>query len=301
MSKTILITLNNSGNDPGPYDLTLIDGSNNETPWPSNPVTKAQLTAGYQMVVPDLIVKVKVQSKTCTTYIELTIPTTQCPCKKFLFTAGTYVFTECGNSQPTTLIVDAPDNILYCIDTNEPITQINGPGTFTNTNECCTSSTPPAVITTTTTSTTTTSTTTSTTSTTTSTTSTTTTTTLAPCIKGKLQWNINAIVGARIKITRVSDGAILINQNSASGTPYGGLITNASNGCETYLIEGSWVSGSGNSIKMRICDVANTSEYSFDSGSGPGTSFTHEVTICCGGNFSVYVTAGTAIPPPCPI
>ena len=133
MSKTILITLNNSGGDPGPYDLTLIDGSNNETPWPSNPVTKAQLIAGYQMVVPDLIVKVKVQSKTCTTYIELTIPTTLCPCKKFDFTQGTYSFTECGNTQPTNLTVDIGASIRYCVNTNELINQFYGPGTFTDT------------------------------------------------------------------------------------------------------------------------------------------------------------------------
>jgi hypothetical protein len=61
MSKTILITINNSGNDPGPYDLTLIDGLGNETIWSGNPVTKAQLTSGYIMTVPDNIVKVKVQ------------------------------------------------------------------------------------------------------------------------------------------------------------------------------------------------------------------------------------------------
>jgi len=61
MSKPILITINNSGNDPGPYDLTLIDGSGNETPWSGNPVTKAQLIAGYQMIVPDAIVKFEEQ------------------------------------------------------------------------------------------------------------------------------------------------------------------------------------------------------------------------------------------------
>lgn len=77
MSKVIYITLNNSGSDPGPYNLFLIDGSGNSTAWPSNPITKTILTAGYQMIVPDLIVKVKVRSisgKCDDFYKDLTIP-----------------------------------------------------------------------------------------------------------------------------------------------------------------------------------------------------------------------------------
>jgi len=177
MSKTILITLNNSGNDPGPYDLTLIDGSNNETPWPSNPVTKAQLIAGYQMLVPDLIVKVKVKSKTCTTFVQLTIPTTLCPCRKFNFVNGNYSFYECGQTQPTNLTVGSI-SLTYCVDTNKPINKNSGSGNFVDTTQCCAEGTPPTPTptTTTTTSTTTTS------STTTSTTTTTTTTKPCNCI-----------------------------------------------------------------------------------------------------------------------
>jgi hypothetical protein len=136
MSKTILITLNNSGNDPGPYTLTLIDGLGNETVWPNNPVTKAQLIAGYQMVVPDLIVKVKVQSQTCTTYIELTIPTTQCPCRIFDFTQGSYTFYECGKDSSTNLNIGS-NTLSYCIDSLKGIEKVSGDSNYTDTGICC--------------------------------------------------------------------------------------------------------------------------------------------------------------------
>jgi len=154
MSKTILITINNSGNDPGPYDLTLIDGLGNETIWSGNPVTKAQLTSGYIMTVPDNIVKVKVQSKGCTIYSELTIPTTQCPCQKFNFTNGTYSFYQCGDTQPTNLTLGSL-SLTYCVDIAKPVTKIAGAGNYTNTQECCSAGFTP-IITPTTTSTTTT-------------------------------------------------------------------------------------------------------------------------------------------------
>jgi len=176
MSKTVLITLNNSGNDPGPYDLTLIDGVGNETPWPSNPVTKAQLIAGYQMTVPDLIVKVKVKSKTCTTFVQLTIPTTQCPCRIVTFFPGdrsnvgdgVFNFYQCGEIIPTALTATS-GFISYCVDMNKPIIQSSTTGGFIDTGICCPPGVNPVPTPTTTTSTTTTS--------TTSTTSTTTTTT----------------------------------------------------------------------------------------------------------------------------
>jgi hypothetical protein len=178
MSKPILITINNSGNDPGPYDLTLIDGSGNETPWSGNPVTKAQLIAGYQMIVPDAIVKVKVKSKTCTTYVQLTIPTTLCPCRSFDFVNGHYIFYECGRTTPTNLIITTP-SLRYCVDTNQPVVKVSGAGNFTETSICCTYAPPqPTPTTTTTTSTTTTS---STTTSSTTTSTTTTTTTANPC------------------------------------------------------------------------------------------------------------------------
>ncbi len=143
MPKTIVITLNNSGNDPGPYTLSLIDSLNVTTPWSGNPVTKAQVTAGYQMTVPDNIVKVKVQSQTCTTFVELTIPTTQCPCRTFDFCGvkgplTTFTFYRCGQTTPTTITV-GDICVSQCVDTYKPITKV-GDGSYTDTSVCCTGS-----------------------------------------------------------------------------------------------------------------------------------------------------------------
>jgi hypothetical protein len=141
MSKTIFITLNNSGSDLGPYDLTLINGVGGETAWSANPVTKAVLTAGYQMTVPDNIVKVKVKSKTCTTYVELIIPTTQCPCTTFNFIGDssgftTFEFYKCNDTNKTTITIGDVTR-SYCVDRIKPIT-VNGPGDYENTEICCT-------------------------------------------------------------------------------------------------------------------------------------------------------------------
>lgn len=223
MSKTILITLNNSGNDPGPYDLTLIDGSGNETPWSSNPVTKAQLIAGYQMTVPDLIVKVKVKSKTCTTFIQLTIPTTQCPCRIVSFSGNRggdsiFNFYQCGQTTSTDLTVG--DTIIsYCVDMNKPIIQSSIVGSYNDTGICCppnVNPVPTPTTTTSTTSTTSTTTTSSTTTTTTSsitTTSTTTTTTVITPVLCRC-YEANDLLGCEFEYTQC-DGTVV----PFTGTP----------------------------------------------------------------------------------
>jgi hypothetical protein len=62
MSKTILITLNNSGNDPGPYNIILLDAFNNVVPGGVTSITKTILQNGYQLSVPINVTKVRVQS-----------------------------------------------------------------------------------------------------------------------------------------------------------------------------------------------------------------------------------------------
>ena len=62
MSKTIFITLNNSGNDPGPYSIILLDAFNNIVPGGTTGITKTILQNGYQLIVPINVTKVRVQS-----------------------------------------------------------------------------------------------------------------------------------------------------------------------------------------------------------------------------------------------
>jgi len=179
MPKNIVLTLNNSGPDIGPYGIILYDSSNNPTVLP-NTITKAQLTAGYFLTVPDPIVKVTVKSQSNNNCdeVELTIPTTKCPCRNFTFTSGstpsTFRFYECGRITQSSLSI-RNITVTRCIDATKPFSKVIGSGSFLDTNNCCV---PPS---------TTTSSTTSTTSTTTSTTrlptTTTTTTTCQQCYR----------------------------------------------------------------------------------------------------------------------
>lgn len=62
MSKTIFITLNNSGNDLGPYNIILLDAFDNVVPGGVTNITKTILENGYQLNVPINVTKVRVQS-----------------------------------------------------------------------------------------------------------------------------------------------------------------------------------------------------------------------------------------------
>lgn len=272
MPKTILITINNSGGDIGPYDLTLIDGLNNETSWSSNPVSKAQLLAGYQMTVPDNIVKVKVQSENCTTFVELTIPTTQCPCRMYSYTNGIYRFNQCGQTSQTVLNIGL-GSVIYCTDTNQPIIKVSGAGSFADTGVCCSPGTPPTIPTTTTSTTTTSTSTTSTTSTTTTTTAspgpTTTTTTAYPT---------SYRVGVYIKNQSTSTDHISILYSFNNGATWTLWIadTQGSNTLN-YNVYGGLAVNQGQSIAIAIVKQTNGADIRFGQG-----QFSSDFTSFCG-------------------
>lgn len=142
MPKTIQLTLNNSGSDPGPYNIFLIDNTGTTTQW-STVVTKQQLISGYTLSVPDNIIKVNVKSKSannCNGSADLTIPTTKCPCRRIKFkgvsTLTAFTFYECGKTTSTTLNISNIE-VIRCVDTYQPITKV-GAGTYQDTLECCT-------------------------------------------------------------------------------------------------------------------------------------------------------------------
>lgn len=57
-----LITLNDSGGDPGPYNLILLDQFDNVVPGGGTGITKSNLTSGYQLTIPFNVVRIKVES-----------------------------------------------------------------------------------------------------------------------------------------------------------------------------------------------------------------------------------------------
>lgn len=61
MSKTLVITLNNTGGDQGPFQLSTIDNIGTITPLSGN-ISYNDLTTGYTLVVNDNIVSIRVTS-----------------------------------------------------------------------------------------------------------------------------------------------------------------------------------------------------------------------------------------------
>jgi hypothetical protein len=111
MSKTIFITLNNSGNDPGPYIITLYTALGVATIWGTSP-TKAQLTAGYQMIIPDNIVTVRVKSITCTSYTTLTVPIVPATTTTTSTTTTTTTTTTAAPTTTTTTTCNRPLKLM---------------------------------------------------------------------------------------------------------------------------------------------------------------------------------------------
>lgn len=76
MSLYLTITLTLVGTDQGPYNIYYIDGSSTITPGPTN-VGQSFLLAGYNAIIPDGTVTVRVQSvnSTCEPYyLDLNVP-----------------------------------------------------------------------------------------------------------------------------------------------------------------------------------------------------------------------------------
>ena len=61
MSKTLIVTLNNSGGDQGPFQLSTVDGGGIVFPIPGT-VSYNDLTAGYNVTVLDDVVAIRVTS-----------------------------------------------------------------------------------------------------------------------------------------------------------------------------------------------------------------------------------------------
>ena len=118
---------------------------------------------------------------------------------------------------------------------------------------------------------------------------------------GLISWTISGPVGGRLRIIR-DPSVTVVNQNSTtSPTSHNGLVTNPGAGVEVYTILASWLSGSGNSIKMRICNLNTLTEHSYDFGSGPGTNLAQVLNVYPGDYYSVHVTVGLTTPPLCPV
>jgi len=141
----------------------------------------------------------------------------------------------------------------------------------------------------------TTTTTTSTSTTTTSTTSTTTTTTAAI---PHVYYNIGGGLSGRLDVIRTSDSAVVLSQVSSSTVLNGQItVTNAQ-----YTIRGVWVSGSGNIVNFRVCDMNTGTElfYSTTPATASNTTVDYTFTFTSGTpNIMVFLRAQNASVPAC--
>lgn len=116
MPQTVNITITSSGPDLGPYNIYLVDGSNNVYPGPAGIPKSLLAPPGYTFTIDTGIVKVRLQSvnETCP-YTEFIVPTPlpECTCYYLKATEGSVVFwTDCdGNIQQNIYDSFSP---IYC-------------------------------------------------------------------------------------------------------------------------------------------------------------------------------------------
>lgn len=112
-----------------------------------------------------------------------------------------------------------------------------------------------------------------------------------------IDWSVGAQSGGNLKILN-NVGTTLIDINSSAGSSQFGTVS-VPYAQLPYTIRGSWLSGSGNTIKYRVCDLGNGGELFY---SGPITvgdyvDYTPSPTPIYVG---VYLTANNVNPPVCP-
>ena len=122
---------------------------------------------------------------------------------------------------------------------------------------------------------------------------TTTTTTAAPV---SLNWFVGAQSGGNLKVLS-STGATLIDVTSSAGSSQSGSLTIYSYQ-QPYTIRGSWVSGSGNIVKYRVCYEFGEIFYSGDITNVVGSVDYTPSPIPL--NASVTLNSQNVTPAPCP-
>lgn len=137
-------------------------------------------------------------------------------------------------------------------------------------------------------------TTTTTSTTTTSTTTTTTTTTPTPHV----YYNIGGGISGNLSVTRISDSVVVLTQDSSSTVLTGQInVTNAQ-----YRIRGTWLSGSGNIVNFRVCDMTTGTElfYSTTPATASNSTVDYLFTFTSGTpNIMVFLRAQNASVPVC--
>ena len=113
-----------------------------------------------------------------------------------------------------------------------------------------------------------------------------------------IYWSLNAYAGANLKIYDGASPANLVLNLNSTPTAQNGQLTSLTG---AYQICASWVSGSGNVIKVRICDALGNQVF-YDGNiviGDPASCYTTVTLPASSAPYYVYVTAGNIEPPTC--
>lgn len=111
-------------------------------------------------------------------------------------------------------------------------------------------------------------------------------------------WSVNDVVGARLRIYDGASPANTVLNILSTSTSQNGELTGLSG---AYQVCAEWASGSGNVIKIRICDVLGN-EVFYDGSitvGDPTSCYTLPALPNSSAPYYVYVTAGNIEPPSC--
>lgn len=113
-----------------------------------------------------------------------------------------------------------------------------------------------------------------------------------------INWFLNGVIGARLTIDDGQSPPVEVLNVLSTATPQSGTLSGLSG---TYTICASWASGSGNIIKMRICDAFGNQVY-YDGNiviGDPDSCYTTVTLPASSAPYTVYVTAGNIEPASC--
>lgn len=99
--------------------------------------------------------------------------------------------------------------------------------------------------------------------------------TVTPTNITQLNWNITSQAGGRLTVYDKDDNVLLDEDVTLVGSPKSGTL-NIDESVLPYKIKGWWLSGSGNIVYFRVCDISNTSELYISSPLGPSQLTTDE-------------------------
>lgn len=117
-----------------------------------------------------------------------------------------------------------------------------------------------------------------------------------------LNWNLGTTIGGRlVVINNTTSTTMLTKDTNGTSTLSGSIVLSFGN---SYTISGRWTSGSGNTIRYRVCDMDNSTElfYTPVDISSTNTIVDHTFTLpltSSSNNISVTLRSGGSIVPPC--